>query len=64
VPSGRFRVVQSLDRHALGKIARLIDVAFKVNCEVISEKLQWNHSENETDTIDYGDGRMGSYLDI
>ena len=36
----------SLHSHSLGKIARFIDIAPEVNGEVISEKLQWNRSEN------------------
>jgi len=39
-------------RDALGEVARLIDIASQLDGEVVSEKLQWNHSENGTKTID------------
>jgi hypothetical protein len=45
------RRISSLNRHALGKIARLIDIATEGHCQMVSEQLQRNHRENRAETI-------------
>jgi hypothetical protein len=40
------RRISSLNRHALGEIARLIDIATEGHCQMVSEQLQRNHREN------------------
>ena len=37
--------------HALGQIARLIDIAAELDCHVIGQQLKWDHAQNRHQAI-------------
>src|ERR1022692_1879685 len=47
----RLKRSESLDGHACGEIARFVDIATKLDREMVGEELERNDGEDRTDTI-------------